>query len=114
MPWFSVKRFDNQKTNYTHITLTSNKITEIFYLFDECCIKFDKSVEKHRLRNKPKIERVNEELKNNLPDGSQLFQIEHSRHRSFNNFISSLITGLIAYTISVLFALANFSESPGR
>ncbi|WP_222851986.1 hypothetical protein [Cyclobacterium plantarum] len=108
MPWFSVKRFENQKTNYTHITLTANKITEIFYLFDECCIEFDKSVAKQPQRNKPKIETVNEELKRNLPYGSQVCQIEHSRHRSFNNFISNLITGLIAYIISVLFLLAKF------
>lgn len=36
------------------MTLTDNKITEIFYLIDEFCIEFDKSVEKHILGNKPK------------------------------------------------------------
>jgi hypothetical protein len=36
------------------MTLTDDKITEIFYLIDEFCIEFDKSVEKHILGNKPK------------------------------------------------------------
>ncbi len=36
------------------MALTDNKITEIFYLIDEFCIEFDKSVEKHNLGNKPK------------------------------------------------------------
>jgi hypothetical protein len=36
------------------MALTNNKITEIFYLIDEFCIEFDKSVEKHILGNKPK------------------------------------------------------------
>ena len=36
------------------MTLTQDKITEIFYLIDEFCIEFDKSVEKHLLGNKPK------------------------------------------------------------
>jgi len=43
------------------------------------------------LRKRAVIETVNDELKN-------MCQIEHSRHRSFNNFITNLITGLIAYT----------------
>lgn len=36
------------------MTLTDSKITEIFYLIDEFCIEFDKSIEKHLLGNKPK------------------------------------------------------------
>jgi hypothetical protein len=37
------------------------------------------------------IETVNDELKNSC-------QIEHSRHRSFTNFLSNIVAGLIAYS----------------
>ncbi len=43
------------------------------------------------LRKRSVIETVNDELKN-------ICQIEHSRHRSFTNFIANLISGLIAYS----------------
>jgi hypothetical protein len=43
------------------------------------------------LRKRAVIETVNDELKN-------ICQIEHSRHRSFANFISNLVAGLIAYS----------------
>lgn len=43
------------------------------------------------LRKRSIIETVNDELKN-------ICQIEHSRHRSFGNFISNLVAGLIAYS----------------
>lgn len=43
------------------------------------------------LRKRSVIETVNDELKN-------ICNIEHSRHRSFGNFISNLISGLIAYS----------------
>ena len=43
------------------------------------------------LRKRSVIETVNDELKN-------ICQIEHSRHRSFGNFISNLLAGLIAYS----------------
>ncbi len=42
------------------------------------------------LRKRPVIETVNDELKN-------MYQIEHSRHRSLGNFLTNLISGLIAY-----------------
>lgn len=42
------------------------------------------------LRRRALIETVNDELKN-------MCQIEHTRHRSFNNFLANLISGLIAY-----------------
>uniref|UniRef100_UPI0037449D62 IS982 family transposase n=1 Tax=Sphingobacterium faecale TaxID=2803775 RepID=UPI0037449D62 len=42
------------------------------------------------LRKRSVIETVNDELKN-------ICQIEHSRHRSFANFVSNLVAGLIAY-----------------
>lgn len=43
------------------------------------------------LRKRALIETVNDELKN-------ICQIEHTRHRSFENFLSNLIAGLIAYS----------------
>lgn len=46
--------------------------------------------EKILIRKRSVIETVNDELKN-------ICQIEHSRHRSFANFISNLVAGLIAY-----------------
>lgn len=42
------------------------------------------------LRKRSVIETVNDELKN-------ICQVEHSRHRSFKNFIANLVAGLIAY-----------------
>lgn len=47
--------------------------------------------DKIMLRKRSVIETVNDELKN-------ICQIEHSRHRSFVNFISNMISGLIAYS----------------
>ena len=43
------------------------------------------------LKKRALIESVNDELKN-------ICQIEHTRHRSFGNFISNLLSGLIAYS----------------
>jgi hypothetical protein len=43
------------------------------------------------LKKRALIESVNDELKN-------ICQIEHTRHRSFENFITNLISGLIAYS----------------
>lgn len=43
------------------------------------------------LRKRSVIETINDELKN-------ICEIEHSRHRCFENFISNLISGLIAYS----------------
>ncbi len=43
------------------------------------------------LRKRALIETVNDELKN-------ICQIEHTRHRSFENFLTNLLSGLIAYS----------------
>ena len=43
------------------------------------------------LRKRAVIESVNDELKN-------ICQIEHTRHRSFANFLTNLIAGLLAYS----------------
>ena len=47
--------------------------------------------DKIMLRKRSVIETVNDELKN-------MCQIEHSKHRSFNNFITNILSGLIAYS----------------
>jgi hypothetical protein len=47
--------------------------------------------EKIMLRKRSVIYTVNDELKN-------ICQIEHSRHRKFENFFSNIISGLIAYS----------------
>ncbi len=47
--------------------------------------------EKIMLRKRSIIETINDELKN-------ICQIEHSRHRSFANFLTNLISGLLAYS----------------
>jgi hypothetical protein len=47
--------------------------------------------DKINLRKRAVIESVNDELKN-------ICQIEHTRHRSFTNFITNLIAGLLAYS----------------
>jgi len=43
------------------------------------------------LKKRALIETVNDELKN-------ICQIEHTRHRSFENFVTNLLSGLIAYS----------------
>lgn len=43
------------------------------------------------LRKRGIIESVNDELKN-------ICQVEHTRHRSFENFLTNLLSGLIAYS----------------
>ena len=47
--------------------------------------------DKIMLRKRSIIETVNDELKN-------ICQIEHSRHRSFSNFLTDMISGLLAYS----------------
>lgn len=47
--------------------------------------------DKIMLRKRSVIETVNDELKN-------ICQIEHSRHRGFTNFLTNMISGLIAYS----------------
>ncbi len=46
--------------------------------------------DKITLRKRSVIETINDELKN-------ICQVEHSRHRSFANFITNIVAGLIAY-----------------
>lgn len=50
------------------------------------------------LRKRALIETIHDELKNTCLAAGQVCQIEHSRHRSFLNFLTNLLAGLIAYT----------------
>jgi hypothetical protein len=47
--------------------------------------------DKIMLRKRSVIETINDELKN-------MCQVEHSRHRSFGNFLTNMLYGLIAYS----------------
>ena len=47
--------------------------------------------DKIMLRKRALIETVNDELKN-------ICQIEYTRHRSFDNFITNRLSGLVAYS----------------
>lgn len=47
--------------------------------------------DKIMLRKRSIIETINDQLKN-------ICMIEHSRHRSFHNFINNILTGIIAYS----------------
>lgn len=53
--------------------------------------KLVKLIDKIFLRKRALIKTVNDQLKN-------IFQFEHSRHRSIWNFLVNLMAGLIAYT----------------
>ena len=103
----------------------NNKIIEIFSICDDFSKIFDKTLEQnaitacdssknrkyHRdgmmsdsevmtililfhdsviLRKHSIIETINDELKN-------MAQVEHSRHRSFHNFVNNLMSGIAAY-----------------
>ena len=48
--------------------------------------------DKIMLRKRSVVETVNDELKN-------VCQIEHTRHRSIDNFTTNLLAGLIAYNL---------------
>ena len=47
--------------------------------------------DKIAFRKRALIETVNDELKN-------ICQVEHTRHRSFDNFVTNLLSRLIAYS----------------
>ena len=79
---------------------SSEKLTEILFVNDIYLICSTRNNMKNSLmtmgdkimlRKRSVIETVNDELKN-------ICQVEHSRHRSFANFITNLIAGLIAYS----------------
>lgn len=63
-------------------------ITNIRNIIKNCLMELK---DKILLRKRSVIETINDELKN-------ICQVEHSRHRSFENFITNLISGLIPYS----------------
>ena len=78
----------------------SKKLTEILFVDGLHLITYIRNnmknvlmemKDKILLRKRSVIETVNDELKN-------ICSIEHSRHRSFGNFITNLISALIAYS----------------
>jgi hypothetical protein len=78
----------------------SNKLTKILFVNDIHLITSIRNnmknslmtmSDKIMLRKRSVIETVNDELKN-------ICQVEHSRHRSFANFITNIVAGLIAYS----------------
>ena len=87
--------------------ITEDKVTEIFCIADDFCKVFDAQMGKYTinsnmkdsirkisdrllLRKRAIIETINDELKN-------IAQVEHSRHRSFDNFIVNTLGPLAAY-----------------
>ncbi len=80
-------------------------ITQIKNNMKNCLMTFS---DKILLRKRSVIETVNDELKN-------ICQVEHSRHRSFGNFLTNLISGLIAYSFlpkkpSIKFSTLNSNQ----
>ena len=87
--------------------ITEDKVTEIFCIADDFCKVFDAQMGKYTIKSNMKdsimkipdrlllrkraiIETINDELKN-------IAQVEHSRHRSFDNFIVNTLGPLAAY-----------------
>lgn len=74
----------------THILFVDglHLITSIRNNMKNCLMELK---DKILLRKRSVIETINDELKN-------MCQVEHSRHRSFGNFITNMLAGLIAYS----------------
>ena len=60
--------------------MSDSEVMTILILFHDSVI----------LRKRSIIETINDELKN-------MAQVEHSRHRSFHNFVNNLMAGIAAY-----------------
>ena len=72
------------------MNFTDSKITEIYYVVDNFCKEFDNNLSTKIIGKPTIIETINDVLKNTC-------QVEHSRHRSFDNFISNLLAGIATY-----------------
>ena len=98
----SIKRITNNN-RYAH----RGQSYRIFCMADDFCKFFDKMTAKYTLKSNMKgalmsvsdklllrkrsvIETVNDELKN-------IAQVEHSRHRCFDNFIVNMLGAIAAY-----------------
>lgn len=80
--YISKKLFENLFLDGIHLIngIRSNMKNQMMTMFD-----------KIMLRKRSIIETINDELKN-------ICQVEHSRHRSLTNFLSNMISGLLAYS----------------
>lgn len=80
--YISPKLFENLFIDVIHLVtgIRNNMKNQIMSMYDQIM-----------LRKRSIIETVNDEIKN-------ICQIEHSRHRSFANFLSNMISGLLAYS----------------
>jgi len=77
-PSYTLKEIDFKPLNLTG--LRNNMKNQLMTMFD-----------KITLRKRSVIETINDQLKN-------ICQVEHSRHRSFANFLGNLISGILAYS----------------
>ena len=84
---FADKGYINKKLMQTLFVNGIHLITQIRNNMKNSLMSIE---DKILLRKRSVIETVNDQLKN-------ICQVEHSRHRSFGNFLSNLISGLIAY-----------------
>ena len=67
-------------------------------------------IDKIMLRKRSIIETINDQLKN-------ICMIEHSRHRSFHNFINNILSGIAAYAFltknpNIKFYIDNLNSIP--
>jgi hypothetical protein len=63
--------------------------------------------DKLMLRKRNLIETINDQLKNSN-------QIEHTRHRSPNNFLANLLAGLVSYQLQPKKPCLHFTKSEQR
>ena len=85
---FAVKGYIGQEL-FIHLFINGIQlITGLKRNMKNCLMSIN---DKILLRKRSIIETINDELKN-------ICQIEHSRHRSFGNFLTNLISGLLAYS----------------
>ena len=78
----AIPNCDSSKKRKYHCDgmMSDSEVMTILILFHDSVI----------LRKRSIIETINDELKN-------MAQVEHSRHRSFHNFVNNLISGIAAY-----------------
>ena len=72
-------------------TLFNNGIQLVTGIKNNLKNRLMSTYDKLLLRKHSVIETINDELKN-------ICQIEHSRHRCFSNFLTNMISGLLAYS----------------
>ena len=73
---------------------TEDKVTEIFFMADEFCKFFDRMTKKYTIEapSKRKYHRDG-----TLSKAEVIAQVEHSRHRCFDNFFVNAMSAIAAY-----------------